>query len=78
MVSTGVWISLVKTHKASVPCSCGKQVKILTIPPKIKIPVKTVSVLPLTLLKPESHSAQLSTGNLCIYCTESRITEALL
>lgn len=44
----------------------------------MKIPVKPVTVLLLTLLRPESHSVQLAKGKLGIGRTETRITEALL
>lgn len=74
----GVWVTLWLTHKSSLPWSCRKQVKILTIPTKIKVPGKTVGVLLLNLLRSKSPSPQLLTGKLCIYCTESRITESLL
>ena len=73
-----VWMSLLQTYEASATCPYGKEVKTLTIAPKTKMPGKTVSVLPLTLLGPGSRSAQLPTGKLCIYCAASRITEALL
>lgn len=81
-VSTGLWISLLQPHKASVPCPCGKQVwpywpfdhtDHCTYWP---FHLKWRSQLP--LLRPGSLSAQLPTGWLCTYWTASRITKALL